>query len=63
MLAEIETKIRKAEEALKKIHYSQERISAREFHEYMTGARALPFCPSSLRHFFASAPFIFCPAL
>ena len=37
MLVEIETKIRKAEEALKKIHYSQEQISAREFHDYTTG--------------------------
>jgi hypothetical protein len=37
MLVEIETKIRKAEEALKKIHYSQEQISAREFHDYMMG--------------------------
>ena len=37
MLVEIETKIRKVEEALKKIHYSQEQISAKEFHDYMTG--------------------------
>jgi hypothetical protein len=37
MLVEIETKIRKAEEALKEIHYSQEQISAREFRDYMTG--------------------------
>jgi hypothetical protein len=37
MLVEIETKIREAEEALKKVHYSQEQISAKEFHDYMTG--------------------------
>lgn len=37
MLVEMEAKIRKAEEALKKIHYSQEQISAKEFQDYMTG--------------------------
>jgi hypothetical protein len=37
MFAEIEAKTRKAEEALKRIRYSQEQISAEEFHDYMTG--------------------------
>jgi hypothetical protein len=37
MLVEIEKKMRKAEEALKKIHYSQEQTSAKEFQDYMPG--------------------------
>jgi hypothetical protein len=34
---EIETKVRRAKRALKKIGYASENVSAREFHDYMTG--------------------------
>jgi hypothetical protein len=37
MLAEIDAKIRKAEKALKKLDYVSEKVSAKEFHDYMTG--------------------------
>ena len=37
MLAEIDVKIRKAEKALKQLDYVAEDVSAKEFHDYMTG--------------------------
>jgi hypothetical protein len=37
MLAEIYAKIRKAEKALKQLDYVAEKVSAKEFHDYITG--------------------------
>lgn len=37
MLEEIDTKLRRAREALKQLHYVAENVSAKEFHDYMTG--------------------------
>jgi hypothetical protein len=37
MLAEIDAKIRKAKKALKQLDYIAEDVSAKEFHDYMTG--------------------------
>jgi len=37
MLAEIDAKIRKAKKALKQLGYIAENVSAKEFHDYMTG--------------------------
>lgn len=37
MLAEIDAKIKKAENALKQLGYVAEKVSAKEFHDYMTG--------------------------
>ena len=37
MFTKIENKIRNAKKALKQLHYSPDQISAKEFHDYMTG--------------------------
>jgi len=37
MLAEIDAKMRKAEKALNQLDYVAENVSAKEFHDYMTG--------------------------
>ena len=37
MLAEVDTKVRKAEKALKQLDYVAEKVSAKEFYDYMTG--------------------------
>lgn len=37
LLEEIDTKLRRAREALKQLHYVAENVSAKEFHDYMTG--------------------------